>query len=102
MSEIINPATHEDWLRPHSIDWYAQLGKQSGQFAYPWNTTMLEPNGESLFVEEVAKSVPGKKVLDIGCGHGEFTIRWSPLAKQVVGLDITPTHPVHPLSIISS
>ncbi len=30
-----------------------------------------------------------RKVLDVGCGHGDFTIRWSSAAKQIVGIDIT-------------
>jgi len=33
--------------------------------------------------------IQNKKVLDVGCGHGDFTIRWSPMVKQIVGLDIT-------------
>jgi ubiquinone/menaquinone biosynthesis C-methylase UbiE len=33
--------------------------------------------------------VQNKTVLDIGCGHGDFTIKWSPMVKKIVGLDIT-------------
>ena len=40
-----------------------------------------------MFEREVAAAVPGKRVLDVGCGHGEFALRWSEVAEQVVGID---------------
>ncbi|WP_081949393.1 class I SAM-dependent methyltransferase [Paenibacillus durus] len=86
---LLDPRTHPDWLRPHSIEWYAQLGKMKGQYSYPWSSTISQPNGETIFTEKVSQVVRNKKVLDIGCGHGEFTIHWSPLVKQIIGLDIT-------------
>lgn len=64
---LIDPRTHQDWLRPHSIEWYAQLGKMKGQYSYPWNSTIAQPNGETIFIEEVSQLVRNKKVLDIGC-----------------------------------
>lgn len=87
--KLINPRTHRDWLTPHSFGWYAQLGKLTGQYSLPWNSTAPEPDAEALFEEEVARMVENKKVIDIGCGHGEFTIRWSSVVKQIVGIDIT-------------
>ncbi|HEU4962492.1 MAG TPA: methyltransferase domain-containing protein, partial [Bacilli bacterium] len=30
-----------------------------------------------------------KRVLDVGCGHGEYTVRWSETAREVYGLDVT-------------
>ncbi|MFB0845240.1 class I SAM-dependent methyltransferase [Paenibacillus oleatilyticus] len=86
---LVDPRNHPDWLRPHSIEWYAQLGKLQGQYSFSWHSTITEPNAEALFAEEVARAVRGKKVLDIGCGHGEFTIQWSPIVKHITGLDIT-------------
>lgn len=50
---------------------------------------MSEPDAEALFEEEVSRMVVKNKVIDIGCGHGDFTIRWSSIAKQIVGIDIT-------------
>ncbi|GIO91490.1 MULTISPECIES: methyltransferase domain-containing protein [Paenibacillus] len=84
-----NPKTHTDWVRPHSIEWYAQLGRLTGQYSYSWKSTITEPNGELIFTNEVSQMVPGKKVLDIGCGHGEFALQWSPVVKHIVGIDIT-------------
>lgn len=86
---LLDPRSHPDWLRPHSIEWYAQLGKLKGTYSYSWRSAITEPNAEAMFAEEVSQAVRGKKVLDIGCGHGEFTIQWSPIVKHIVGLDIT-------------
>ncbi|MGG1664236.1 class I SAM-dependent methyltransferase [Brevibacillus sp. NRS-1366] len=86
---LTNPKNHPDWLAPHSLPWYEQLASLTGEYEYPWRSTITEPNGESLFTEEVARMVPSKKVLDIGCGHGAFTMRWSTEAMQIVGLDAT-------------
>ncbi|MGK5510451.1 class I SAM-dependent methyltransferase [Brevibacillus formosus] len=84
-----NPNTHPDWLAPHSLAWYTQLGKMTGEYVYPWRSTITEPNGESLFMEEIGRMVPNQSVLDIGCGHGAFTLHWSRSAKEIVGLDVT-------------
>ncbi|MFS0556129.1 class I SAM-dependent methyltransferase [Brevibacillus sp. 179-C9.3 HS] len=84
-----NPNTHPDWLAPHSLAWYTQLGEMTGEYVYPWRSTITEPNGESLFMEEITRMVPNQSVLDIGCGHGAFTLHWSPSAKEIVGLDVT-------------
>lgn len=48
-----NPNTHPDWLAPHSLAWYTQLGEMTGEYVYPWRSTITEPNGESLFMEEI-------------------------------------------------
>jgi len=87
--ELLDPSNHPDWLEPHSIDWYKQLGELSGKYQYPWNSLLSKPNGESIFDEEVFSMIQNKKVLDVGCGHGEFAIRCSSLAKEVVGFDVT-------------
>lgn len=86
---LYDPRTHSDWLSPHSIEWYAHLGEATGQYSYPWGATMTEPNGETMFEQEVTAMVTNKTVLDIGCGHGEFTKRWSGVVKKIVGLDVT-------------
>ncbi|OAK73928.1 methyltransferase type 11 [Lederbergia galactosidilytica] len=77
------------WLRPHSLEWYKQLSGQQGEYEYSWESTHTEPNGESIFDREVAEMVQDKKVLDIGCGHGEFTNKCALRAKEMIGLDAT-------------
>ena len=89
--KLINPTTLEGWLQPHSIQWYKQLSELQGNYKYPWSSTLTEPNGESMFDQEVAQIIAGKKVLDVGCGHGAFTHQCSLLAKEIVGFDVTNT-----------
>lgn len=87
--ELINPSKLVDWLPPHSIAWYRQLSDSVGKYVYPWNSTLTEPNGESIFDRDVARMIVNMKVLDVGCGHGEYTVKCSETAKEIVGFDIT-------------
>jgi SAM-dependent methyltransferase len=89
MKKIIDPSVHPDWLKPHSLEWYQQLAVLHGKYLYPWNSILENPNGESIFDNEVLRMVHDKKVLDIGCGHGDFAIKCSEIAKEIVGFDIT-------------
>lgn len=84
-----DPALLEGWLSPHSLDWYSQLGAQSGVYNYERQSKIDEPNGETLFDGKVLGAVKDKKVLDVGCGHGEFTIRCSYEASEITGFDVT-------------
>ena len=84
-----NPTIFSDWLTPHSIEWYDQLSDLQCVYKYNWSSTITMPNGESVFDEEVAQLIKDKKVLDVGCGHGEFTRYLSSIAKQIVGFDVT-------------
>jgi SAM-dependent methyltransferase len=87
--ELINPTTLANWLPPHSIEWYKQLSNLQGKYTYTWNSTLTEPNGETIFDKEIVQNIVNKKVLDIGCGHGEFTLKCSSVAKEIVGFDVT-------------
>lgn len=80
---------HADWLPPHSSKWYTQIGKTDGAYKYPWNSTIVEPNGETLFSKEVESAIANLKVLDVGCGHGEFTRSWSSIVEEIIGFDVT-------------
>ncbi len=86
---LLNPTTLANWLRPHSLEWYKQLSNLQGKYTYSWNSTLSEPNGESIFDKEVIQNIVDKKVLDVGCGHGEFTLKCSSFAKEIVGFDVT-------------
>lgn len=58
-------------------------------YQYSWNSCLSEPNGESIFDDEVFRMIANMKVLDVGCGHGEFTLRCGDIAKEVIGFDVT-------------
>ncbi|RDU34877.1 SAM-dependent methyltransferase [Neobacillus piezotolerans] len=73
------------------MEWYKQIGNMEGQYRYTWNSTVSQPNGESIFDAEVLKMVKDKEVLDIGCGDGEFTHQCAAFAKEIVGVDATET-----------
>ncbi len=86
---LINPETLKSWLHPHSVEWYEQVNSLQGTYSYPWHSITPEPNGESIFDQEVIQSIQHLKVLDVGCGHGGFTLQCSLYAKEIVGFDIT-------------
>ncbi|WP_059171533.1 bifunctional 2-polyprenyl-6-hydroxyphenol methylase/3-demethylubiquinol 3-O-methyltransferase UbiG [Bacillus sp. FJAT-27445] len=86
---LINPTAHPDWLPPHSLEWYSQIGSLEGKYSYSWNSSITQPNGESIFDADVLQMIKGKKVLDIGCGDGGFTIQCGTVAKEIVGFDAT-------------
>lgn len=86
---LLDPSTLPEWLPPHSLQWYEQLSNLEGKYQYTWNSTYTTPNGELIFDEEVTSAIKNKKVLDVGCGHGEFTIQCAQHAKEIVGFDIT-------------
>ena len=87
--QLTDPTTFTDWIQPHSIEWYKQLSDIQGKYIYSWNSTLTEPNGESIFDKEVNQIIINKKVLDVGCGHGEFTIKCGSVAKEIIGFDVT-------------
>jgi 23S rRNA (guanine745-N1)-methyltransferase len=49
--------------------------------------TLDGSDGEYEFDHEILKQVRGKKVLDMGCGPGEFSLRVGRRAKSVTGID---------------
>jgi SAM-dependent methyltransferase len=49
--------------------------------------TLDGSDGEREFSHEVILRARGKKVLDVGCGPAEFTLRVARIAKSVIGID---------------
>lgn len=87
--KLIDPTLHKDWVIPHSKKWYEQIGELYGGYSYPWNSKIKDPNGELIFNKEVFQMIDNQIVLDVGCGHGEFTSQCGEKAKQIVGFDLT-------------
>jgi SAM-dependent methyltransferase len=83
-----DPSRHPDWIQPHSEEWYARLASETDEYKYPWKSQFDEPTAESLFKEKIASLLTtDSRVLDVGCGHGEFTLQFVTKAKEVVGID---------------
>ncbi|WP_430786596.1 class I SAM-dependent methyltransferase [Virgibacillus flavescens] len=87
--KLINPTLLSEWITPHSLEWYRQLSEMQREYTYAWNSTVCEPNGESIFDEKLLPLIKNKRVLDIGCGEGSFTIKCGMHSKKIVGFDVT-------------
>src|SRR3989442_14440936 len=44
-------------------------------------------NGESVFLKELLEVVPGKRVLDLGCGLGDVALKMEAKAEEGIGVD---------------
>jgi 23S rRNA (guanine745-N1)-methyltransferase len=59
--KLLDPTTLPEWLPPHSLQWYEQLGRLEGKYQYSWKSTYTNQNVESIFDEEVASVIRNKK-----------------------------------------
>lgn len=86
---LYNPAQHPEWIHPHSQEWYDRIASEHGEYAYPWCSEFDEPTAETIFGQKISSSITDKsRVIDVGCGHGEFLVRWASNANEAVGIDI--------------
>lgn len=71
-----------------SKKWYNEIAKKNGGYKSDVNYILEGPSGEVYF-EEWLKSLVGQAdhVLDIGCGHGAFTLEIAKFAKRITGAD---------------
>ncbi|MCZ8515803.1 methyltransferase domain-containing protein [Paenibacillus filicis] len=79
---------HPEYLKGQTRAWCNQLATQTGKYEYTWNYTCEGVAAEDVFTEELSKLIRGN-VLDVGCGHGEYTNRWADQADEVIGYDMT-------------
>lgn len=79
---------HPDYLKGQTRAWCNQLAAQTGKYEYTWNYAIEGTAAEDVFTEELSKLIRGN-VLDVGCGHGEYTNRWAGQADEVIGFDMT-------------
>ncbi len=88
---MFDPMKHAEWVTPHSDAWYAQLGSESGIYQYPWKSRFEGPTAESIFADRLSEVARGSKILEIGCGHGEFAGMFASVAEEVTGIDTSET-----------
>ncbi|WP_282939403.1 methyltransferase domain-containing protein [Paenibacillus sp. RC67] len=79
---------HPNYLKGQSKEWCQSLAKQTGKYEYTWNYEYEGEAAEDTLTETLEGLLHGK-VLDVGCGHGEYTNRWGDHADEMVGYDMT-------------
>jgi SAM-dependent methyltransferase len=79
---------HSEYLRGQSLEWCNQLAAQTGKYEFPWRTIYEGDSAEGMLSDRLTALIHGK-VLDVGCGHGEYTARWADRAEELVGYDMT-------------
>ncbi|MCJ8006433.1 class I SAM-dependent methyltransferase [Lederbergia wuyishanensis] len=83
-----NMNEHPDYLSAQSKEWCQQLASLTGKYEYTWNFHHEGLVAEKILEKELESHLHGK-VLDVGCGHGEFTNKWASFADEVIGYDMT-------------
>jgi SAM-dependent methyltransferase len=70
----------DSWLRDQRI---AERG-----FAHRWQSAVAPGNGEDAFIDLVDQHLRlDCDVLDLGCGHGEFTLSLTTRCRTIVGIE---------------
>lgn len=60
-------------------------------FAHRWRSRVAPANGEAFFDALVRGQLrPSDIVMDVGCGHGDYTCRLATTCAQVIGVDADP------------
>lgn len=86
---FFDPMKHPEWIQPQTVEWYANLAIETGGYQYPWKSEFDEPGAEIIFADKIATYInEDTRMLDVGCGHGEFTSTFAHKAKEVVGIDV--------------
>lgn len=86
---LFDPMQHPDWIPPQTAEWHANLALAGGGYKYPWKSVFAEPQAETIFAERITAFLnEDARVLDVGCGHGEFTKTFGDKAQEVIGIDV--------------
>lgn len=89
MSLFPDLAIHPERLGPQSRPWCNQLAARTGKYEFPWRAEVEGLSAESVLTAMLTSAIDGGRVLDVGCGHGEYTKRWATHADDVIGFDMT-------------
>ncbi|WP_407083043.1 class I SAM-dependent methyltransferase [Paenibacillus aurantius] len=79
---------HPEWLSGQSREWCNQLAAMTGKYEYTWNYIYEGQPAENRLTEKLTSRLHGK-VLEVGCGHGDYTKQWAELVEEMVGYDMT-------------
>lgn len=84
---LFDPIQHPEWTPPHTEAWYSRLDSEIGEYKYPWKSQFDEPTAEMIYAETISAYLTARsRVLDVGCGHGEFTKQLASVG-EVIGID---------------
>src|SRR5690606_931072 len=78
-----------DWIQPQTAPWYANLALEAGGYNYPWRSKFVDPTAEMILTARILSYLNrDSRILDVGCGHGEFTYQFADRCRAIVGIDI--------------
>src|SRR5512137_2367991 len=82
------------YAKAHDMDsWQRDPRIAERGFNHPWRSKVAGGNGEDAFIELVDQHLrPDSDVLDLGCGHGEFTLNLAARCRTIVGIERTPEY----------
>ena len=80
------------YARAHDMDsWLRDPRIAARGFAHRWQSSVAAGNGEDAFIALVDQHLrPDCDVLDVGCGHGEFTLTLADRCRSIVGIERDP------------
>lgn len=71
----------------NAIEWYNYIAKRNGGYKYNVPFEVMGLSAETVFEQELIQIIKNKRVLDAGCGHGEFTLSMAQYAEYIIGFD---------------